>query len=337
MMDDSEIFPYYHPSTVLFVDDDIDFLSNLSLQLDASLAYRLFESPQKALQHINNAARSEPLSQRFFASSGNWDGAPAEDPLIRLDMAAIEREMNNTSRFGETSVVLIDYAMPSMDGLTLCRQITNPYVKKVLFTGVADESLAVSAFNDRLIDRFVLKHERDVYAQINQTIMELQRAYIRDCCLPISHVLSLRSPPFMKDRAFREMFGELLAEKGFIEYYLAVEPSGFLLLDAEGHMSRLIVLTDDDMRTHYQIAQDQGAPPELLAALETGKVVPYFGQMPDSYYRPEFTNWQDCLFPARVVEGEQRYLWALAREADGQRASYNAYLDWLDTTGYALM
>jgi len=342
-METTSVFPYYHPTTVVFVDDNIDFLSNLSLQLEADLAYRLFESPRKALRHLNNAASAEPLSKRFFASHGEWEGAALNNPLIRLDMAAIEREMNNTSRFSETSVVLVDYAMPGMDGLTFCRQIENPYVKKILFTGVADETVAVKAFNDGLIDRFVLKNERDVYEQINQAIGELQRSYIRDCCLPITHVLSLRSPGYLSDEAFVRLFQQLRREHGFVEYYLSVEPSGFLLLDADAAMSRLVVLTEDELRTHYQIAQDQGAPPELLAALERGDTVPYFGHMPDSYYRPEFTHWRECLYPAGEVHGRQSYFWALVpesgadAEARSRRASYNAYLDWLDTTGYALI
>lgn len=341
-MDTNSVFPYYHPTTVVFVDDNIDFLSNLSLQLEADLAYRLFESPRKALRHLNNAACAEPLSKRFFSSHGAWDEA-SPDPLIRLDMTAIEREMHNTSRFGETSVVLVDYAMPDMDGLSFCRQIVNPYVKKILFTGVADESVAVSAFNNGLIDRFVLKSERDVYEQINQAISELQRRYIRDCCLPISHVLSLHSPGFLKDDVFTRFFQQLRREHGFVEYYMTVEPSGFLLLDADAAMSRLVVLTEEELRAHYQIAQDQGAPAELLAALERGDTVPYFGHMPDSYYRPEFTHWRECLYPAGIVHGRQTYFWALvpnvvlSGDSQGRRASYNAYLDWLDTTGYALI
>lgn len=342
-MDTNSVFPYYHPTTVVFVDDNIDFLSNLSLQLEADLAYRLFESPRKALRHLNNAASAEPLSKRFFSSLSEWDDASSPDPLIRLDMTAIEREMHNTSRFGETSVVLVDYAMPDMDGLSFCRQITNPYVKKILFTGVADETVAVSAFNDGLIDRFVLKSERDVYEQINHAISELQRSYIRDCCLPISHVLSLRSPGFLKDEAFTRLFQQLRREHRFVEYYMTVEPSGFLLLDADAAMSRLVVLTEEELHAHYQIAQDQGAPAELLAALERGDTVPYFGHLPDSYYRPEFTHWRECLYPAGVVHGRETYYWALVPDValngdhKNRRASYNAYLDWLDTTGYALI
>src|SRR5699024_5604677 len=138
-METLSILPYFHPTTVVLVDDNLDFLGNLSLQLDADLAYRLFDSPNKALEQLNNAARTRPLSERFFATiKDNRQGVPAE-PVLRLDLAAIQREVRNTHRFAETAVVMVDYAMPKMNGLEFCKQIRNPHVKKVLFTGVADE------------------------------------------------------------------------------------------------------------------------------------------------------------------------------------------------------
>lgn len=338
---DSAVFPYYHPTTVVFVDDNLDFLGNLSLQLDADLAYRLFESPNKALEHLNNTARPKPLSERFFAASmgaGNTFGA---EPMIRLDVAAIQREMRNNHRFGETSVVMVDYAMPKMNGVEFCKRIRNPHVKKILFTGVADEYVAVRAFNEGLIDRFILKSERDVYEAVNVAIRDLQDAYIRDTSYTISHVLSLRSQDCLTDPAFARFFHQLTKEHGYIEYYMAVDPGGFLCLDAEGGMARLIVLTDEDLRAHWEVARDQDAPRELLDALERGDTVPHFGSTSDSFFRPELTNWRECLHPAQTVEGRDRYHWALLADAPpaaaGAIASFNAYLNWLDTTGYALI
>lgn len=338
-MEATSVFPYFHPTTVVFVDDNLDFLGNLSLQLDADLAYRLFDSPGKALDHLNNAARAKPLSERFFAAEAG--GGSSCDSVIRLDMASIEREMRNTHRFGETSVVMVDYAMPNMNGVEFCKRIRNPNVKKILFTGVADEYVAVSAFNEGLIDRFILKSERDVYEQVNVAIRDLQNAYIRDTSHTISHVLTLRSHDVLLDPVFARFFRSLRDEHGIIEYYMSVRPDGFLLLNAEGRATRLIVLTDDDLQLHGRIARDQGAPPELLAALERGDTVPYFETASDGFFHRECNNWRECLHPARVLEGRKRYHWALLHDvqspAGGAVASFNAYLDWLDTTGYALI
>lgn len=163
------IQPYFHPTTVVFVDDSIDFLSNLSLQLDAALAYRLFDSPSSALKYINNTKEARSLSHRFFATIKDTVSGSTTEPVLHLDMAAIQQEVRNTERFAETAVVIVDYAMPQMNGIEFCEQIDSPHIKKVLFTGVADEEVAVRAFNEGIIDRFIRKSERDVYEEVNTT------------------------------------------------------------------------------------------------------------------------------------------------------------------------
>lgn len=339
-MKNSSILPYFHPTTVLLVDDSSDFLSNLSLQLDAALAYRLYDSPVNALGYLNNSRNTRSLSERFFATiKDNFRGVPTE-PILRLDLAAIQQEVRNTERFAETSVVIVDYAMPQMDGIEFCQQIDNPHIKKVLFTGVADEEIAVRAFNTGVIDRFIRKNERDVYEQVNIAIQELQTSYIREIVRTVSHVLSLHSRDHHADPAFVELFDGLQSAHGFIEYYMATEPNGFLLLDADGHAARLVILTDDELALHAQLARNRGAPQELLDALASGDNIPYFKAAPDGHYRPEYTNWRDCMHPAQILEGNSRYHWALVpyetAPATGVVASYNGYLDWLDTISYSL-
>lgn len=333
--------PYFHPTTVAFVDDNLDFLSNLSLQLDTDLAYRLFDSPTAALSQLNSVTRSRPLSERFFAAlKCNSQDMPAE-PVLRLDLAAIQREVGNTQRFAEVAVVLVDYAMPEMDGIEFCRQINNPHIQKVLFTGVADESVAISAFNEGLIDRFIRKSERSIYDQINITIRELQRAYILTTSQTINHVLSLHNPDYLDDAVFTRFFDQLLDEHQFVEYYMSIAPRGFLLLDADGQATRLIVLSDDEFELHERIARSHGAPQALLGALSEREAIPHFAATSDGFFRPQCSDWSACLHPAQVLEGRNRYYWALAPDekttAENEIASYNSYLNWLDTTGYALI
>jgi len=339
-MNKLSVSPYFHPTTVVLVDDNLDFLSNLSLQLDANMAYRLFDSPQKALAHLNNDTRSRSLRERFFSAISSNRFGLATEPTLRLDLSAIQREVRNTQRFAETAVVIADYSMPQMSGIEFCKQIRNPYIKKVLFTGVADECIAIRAFNEGIIDRFIRKSERDVYDGINTAITELQAAYIHDTAHTINEVLSVGTEDCLSDPGFVEFFQQLRTQHKFIEYYRATEPNGFLLVDAEGNTARLIMLTDEELSLHAKIARSRGASQALLDALDSGDTVPYFESSADGFYHPECADWSDKLHPARTLEGRKRYHWALVHESgvpgDAEIASYLSYLDWLDTTGYAL-
>ncbi|MDP1897116.1 MAG: hypothetical protein Q8K43_04430, partial [Sulfurimicrobium sp.] len=64
-----EIPPFYYPTTVVFVDDSRDFLANLGLQLDAGLAFRLYDSPVDALVALNGSTGQPSLVERFFSVS----------------------------------------------------------------------------------------------------------------------------------------------------------------------------------------------------------------------------------------------------------------------------
>src|SRR5699024_1530229 len=106
-------------------------------------------------------------------------------------------------------------------------------------------------------------------------------------------------------------FNQLRTEHGFVEYYMSIEPNGFLLLDADGRSARLVVLTDVEMDLHSRMARNQRAPQGLLDALASGDRIPYFENSPDGFYRRQCSDWRACLYPAQTLEGDNRYYWAL--------------------------
>jgi len=63
------------------------------------------------------------------------------------------------SAHGPIAVMLVDYAMPGMDGVTLLREVHNrsPDTVSIMLTAFADVSVAVSALHEAHIFRFVRK------------------------------------------------------------------------------------------------------------------------------------------------------------------------------------
>lgn len=337
-MEDASVYPYRFPTTAVLVDDNADFLVNFSLELDARLAYRLFDSPQMALNFLNRQQPS-PLFQRCFSQHRDIVGWSPTDQLIRFDVSELEREVGNVHRFGEVSVLVVDYDMPGMDGLEFCRRVKNKQIKKILFTGVGDEKVAVEAFNQGIIDRFLLKSHREVGRLVNQAIRELQSEYFRDASYMIRESLRLESPNFLEDPIFADYFQGVCEDNDFVEYYYAAEPGGFLLSTADGSLGRLLVFTQQDLQAQIEIAQDQGAPGELLNFLRSGRMIPYFWTT-GGYFKPELADWQDFLYPAHTIEARQLYHVALVEEpaayAENRRqmSSFTEYLDWLDMEGH---
>lgn len=328
-----EIPPFYFPSTVAFIDDSRDFLDNLSLQLDAGLAFRLFDSPVNALVALNGTASRVSVAERLFSISDLSDELPPSHHVLDLKLDTIAREIYNPHRFEQVSVVVADYDMPEIDGLELCRNIKNSSIKKILLTGKADEKIAVKAFNQGLIDRFILKQEADVIPMLNRAITELQLAYFENMARSTMEALSLGSHGFLRDARFAEEFRGICNRLGIVEFYLTAVPEGFLMLDADGKASLLVVKTEKDLRNHFDIAYDQAAPEELLQQLKSGAFVPFFPN-PEGEYVPECEDWRSCLYPATEIKGREWYLYAIVTDPPNiHRAniiSYNAFLDWLD-------
>ncbi len=333
MTRDTEIFPYYFPTTVVFVDDNAGFLRGLELKLPQELAYVLYESPRRALQRLRQPSELPPLYQRCFSHYRNSTPEAEGERLIHLDLSLIEREISNPMRFTEISTVFVDYDMPAMDGLELCERIDNPYVRKVMLTGVADEKVAVAAFNEGLIHRFINKSDPDAIDKIRDALVDMQGAYFRGISEMLRSSLMLGSPGFLADREFAAFFAELRGRERFVEYYLVDDPHGFLLLRDTGELSRLVVHHQAECSGVAARARAQGAPRDICEEIESGRSVAWFYETIDSFLDAEPYEWRDYVHPARQV-GQWRYALIDQPPADidfePEQACYRAYLERLD-------
>ena len=325
--------PFHFPTTVAFVDDNPQFLVNLSLQLDSQLAFRLFHSPVSALLALNADSSEAPMVERFFSLYRDREDANNSRHVIDVSLDLIHREVHNARRFEQVSVVVVDYDMPQIDGLEFCRSLKNPAIKKILLTGKADERIAVRAFNEKTIDRFIRKQNDDVMSVLNRTIAELQQEYFDQIEHMLSDALAVGSHLFLGDPEFAGRFQEIRQRHGIVEHYLTCTPDGILLLDAGGSAHLLIVQTETMMQAHYEIAYDQAAPAGLLEQLRGGHSVPYFWKTSGNY-SPIYQDWQACLHPATEFRGRDSYLYSLIKNPGAfnlkQVYPYSAYLDRLD-------
>lgn len=332
-MNHFQIPPLYFPTTVVFVDDSMDFLSNLSLQLSPSLAFRLFDSPADALQILNATDSSRTQLGDIFSRYHRTDDLPLTHHVIDVNLDKVHREIYNEQRFKQISVAVVDYDMPSINGLEFCRRISNPNIKKVLLTGKADAEIAVQAFNEGLIDRFILKQAPDAIGKLNQAIAELQRTYFHQTERMLADVLSIGKHAFLRDQKFAEQFSRLCDRLKIVEFYLCSEPDGLLMRTAEGITSLLLVPNEDELQGQYEIACEQEAPQELLDALKSKQFIPYFWKT-GGQYTPECRDWRTYLFPATEVQGERLFRYAIVHNAplhkNAKVMPYQQFLQELD-------
>ncbi|TJZ74083.1 response regulator [Chitiniphilus eburneus] len=335
MIKPRDIVPFYFPSSVVFIDDNANYLANLALALDPDLACQLHSNPLVSLAELNRTAPASALVARYCSLFQFQERPAPGQRLIEFDLERVLREVYNPNRFDQVTVLVIDYAMPGLDGLEYCRHVRDPAVKKILLTGKADEKLAVQAFNQGLIDRFLPKQAPDLVARLSQDIQALQQAYFRDLTQPLANALALDSHAFLRDEAFSGWFAALCRRLGIVEHYVHADPGGLLLLDADANAQLLVVLSEEDLVAQHDEAFDLGAPSQVLEALRRGSGLLYRG----AQWLPGQGdgNWMAALYPAEEFQGRDVYYHALIPRPAGVRRevvrSYRRHLERLDCAG----
>lgn len=302
---------YQHPSLTVLVDDSDSFLRSLSFQLDPSLASCSFHDTRAALDWLRANSRTAGWQSAPLHASFDTNARSLEQCSVALDIDQIYRISFQPERFNTPSVLVIDYSMPQMNGLEFCKAIAHLPCKKILFTGAADEKVAVEAFNRGLIDRFIKKSDDDALERLEQDIVQLQEEYFAAQSGPLRELLALHGYGFVFDPAFAELVRDIGGPLGIVEHYLYPNPAGLLMYDANGQARLLVVETDASMQAHVEVARDNKAPASLLAAIHARHVVPFFHDGDGMYSASVGDDWLRYCQPAQVCQGNQRYYWAM--------------------------
>jgi CheY-like chemotaxis protein len=309
------MFPYFYPTTVALIDDDLRFLQSFEDLLSQEFVVRRFASPQLGLNHLVGAD-AEHVSRIArlggYATSNGW---PADeiDRLQLLLSSYIGQLRGYPRRFETVSVAIIDLNMPDVDGLMICRALRRRPVRTILLTGNASDRLAVNAFNEGLIDRFVSKHDPDLITVVAEHVRDLQNAYFRRITTTIKDTLTLRLLSFMTEPQFLRYFAELCAERQIVEYYVRGHPPGVEIIRADGRSWILLVLDPEEIAGRITVARDAGADPEMLSMMESGAIIAQFPSE-GGYYEARFReSWRLYAFPAKPISGTSRWLTAIAQ------------------------
>ncbi|PCH63737.1 MAG: response regulator [Gammaproteobacteria bacterium] len=304
----------YYPTTAVFLDDHRTFLNSLPLVIGEDIAMVPFIKPEHAIDYINEKIGSNPICRQDCVTSDMEcnDGNDA-DFILKLNVTGIPKKVTDKNRFMEPSVLVVDYDMPGQNGLEVCRAIKNPYVKKILLTGVANESIGLEALNDNTIDYYIKKNTPNVFSKINDLIRKYQLQYFHELSSVVRGTLKTACH-FMDDEKFKVYFLNLIQDNKIVEYYFNkgsdVDPCSFTLATGAGRTYRLRIHSDELFEEHIEIASDADAPDELVSMLHQRTHFLDISSF-DFYYNDTVKNWQKYLCEVMKIEGQENYYCAL--------------------------
>ncbi|MBN1684245.1 MAG: response regulator [Gammaproteobacteria bacterium] len=325
----------YFPSTAMFVDDRQHFLTGLALSLPRQLNYEMYTDPLKALNLLQGQKSvltlHEALSSLSEQPELEFDEKHAHS-TVEVDISRIYQTIYVNDRFKEVSVVVIDYAMPEMNGLEFCRELEGLPIKKLMMTGEASDDLAVSAFNEGVIDQFIRKRDPDFSNSLHQKIDDLQHAYFQDLSHPIMANLLAKKGSCLNNARYMELFHQVCMDRDIKEYYLVNEKGSYLMLNFEGRFSAFIIEDEPSVQGYEHIAVDNDAPADVQQALKARRKIPFF--LGETEMDQPVEKWNHYLHAASTFESEgKKYYYAVIENLSDydikfdEVVSYRRYLD----------
>jgi CheY-like chemotaxis protein len=256
---------FHRPGTIVFLDDDPDYLEMLALVLPRRWHVKLFMRPVQCINYLQQEPpfwEADAWHQQQLID--NWrEGKPLIPQVLGY-------WSTSTERYALTRVCVFDYSMPGMDGLEALSELVDWPGSRVLLTGQADEQVAVRAFNRGLIEQFIAKQAPDISRQLIDAVEHLlstpsaRHAETWRVTLGPEQNALLRTPSVARDLS-------AVAARQWVEHVALGDPFGVLGMDAAGRVSWLQLETPDGLKGLAELAELEGVPPSKLDDIRQGR------------------------------------------------------------------
>lgn len=283
---------FYHPSTVLFIDDQKVFLEAIKHKMPSNMLALYFDKPQKALNLISEYSIHE---KKYFSEFDNIELDQINDASnFTLNINELSRITYEKKRFSEISVVVVDRKMPDMDGINFCRNIADKSIKKIMLTASKDRKIATEAFNEGIIDYFLLKDSPDLMTQLLSSIAKLQKEYF----FGLNQELIGTFLPCAHNKKLQQFTQNMIRHFHGVEFYLLDKLGSTLIIKQDGTAITLAITSEKAMNSFAEIAEEQEAL-QLSDRLLRRKNLVFFPNEQDTMHPA--SNWSDFIYEAKPV------------------------------------
>jgi len=287
----------FFPTTVLMVDDNKEYLSNLQLLLNSKLLTRIETNPNDALPIVNNYHLSYSIVEACIEKFNSYE-LDNDLPLSKINLENLINISLNKNRFSYISVLVVDYSMPQMTGIDLCNKLKDIPISKIMVTGEADLDIAVDAFNKGIINKFIVKGSPNFKEILQSAIQQFQKELFQNISYQI---ISKIKENLWHNKAFIKFFSETKEKLNATEYYMIDSKGSFLFLDENGKATILAVKSATEINNYYNIALDNGSPNNITSSLKNLTHFPLL--LEEKHIKCTTNEWGNLLHEAQLIPG----------------------------------
>jgi CheY-like chemotaxis protein len=296
----------YFPTTVMLVDENRHFMLAIKENLSKDIISCIYDDSEAALQEIlqretDNGKFNARFSPHILCQELSVETNTTMLPLVSIHIPAIYEIIYDSKRFERVSVIVVDYDMPGIDGLEVCRRLQGSAAKKVLLVSDEELSTILDAHDSGIVDQFVLKGTPDFCMKLDVIIHELQIAYFRDLAKNILNDVLVRVQDNFADKVLVDFFNNICHVKHVSEFYLLDILGSFLLLDFSASPMWFIVRTERAMSDFCKVAIENHAASHVIQEIEARNKLPFF--LTEVERRKPIIDWGNYLHSATRLEG----------------------------------
>lgn len=287
---------FYFKSKIVLVDDNDSFLNNLSYKLSDNYLLDTYNDPHKALENILSVYNNDKVSNLI-----NEIETEDDELFYSIDFSKIKTISEESNKNQLVSVVIVDYSMPLMNGIEFCKKLSHLPVLKIMLTGHADFKLAVDAFNNGIIDKFLVKDTDFMIDEIKDSINEIQELFFEKLSNPLLNCLSSKKETPITSNEYLNHLQKIITELNIVEYYLLNPLGSYLLINKERTKHYFMVLLEKQLEEYIEIAQNMNGDTDVINKMVQRTHAPIFIDELD--YKLPISDWKSLLKPIQQANG----------------------------------
>ena len=312
----------YHPTKVVFLDDNQGFLDALELEFGDQKNMMMFTCPDMAMSAINN--REECILRKIFSGKEGINDDTANH-VGGFEVHNIVNIIDDATRFDNVSVLVVDYEMPTINGVEFCRKLEDKNIFKILLTAEADTTTAIDAFNSGLIDKFILKTSDNLHEKIMDSILELKTKYFNELSEIIIQSCGKSIKLLLNNDPYKNIFNYVLSTSQAKEYYLVDKYGSFLFLDKNAIPTWLIISDKNKIDDQVGLLEVLDFPLDIIDKIKNKNSVLFL--FSDKEYKEQVSSWEKYIFESIKLDDNYHYSIINGRITDS--------IDWDSIGSYA--